>query len=174
MTGLVSDHYRAQLREMHQTHVPHWGSNGFHYAEAALEFLGDGHSILDYGCGKGTFGQKVRELRPDVDVRDYDPGVAGCDHLPEPADLVVCTDVLEHVEPDRLADTLAHLFGLAQRRAFLDIALFEAKKTLPDGRNAHLIIRPAPWWLEVLAHPAWTFVRTEIGLKKLTVWMECR
>lgn len=172
MTELVSEEYRAQLLEMHNRPGPPWGNKGYHHAGEALNFLGDGHSILDYGSGKGTFGLAVREIRPDLDVRDYDPGVPGATALPDPADLVVCTDVLEHIEPDRLAAVLAHLFGLARRRAYLDIALFEAKKTLPDGRNAHLIIRPAPWWLDVLASPDWWFVRTDIGLKKLTLWME--
>jgi hypothetical protein len=30
--------------------------------------------------------------------------------------------------------------------AFLFIALAPATKSLPDGRNAHLIVRGAGWW----------------------------
>jgi hypothetical protein len=81
-------------------------------------------------------------------VRNYDPGIPADSALPAPADLVVCTDVLEHIEPEHLDAVLAHIFRLAQRAVFLQIALFPAKKTLPDGRNAHLIVQPANWWLD--------------------------
>jgi len=54
--------------------------------------------------------------------------------------------VLEHVEPDLLDNVLAHISSLTRHYAFLNIATVAALKTLPDGRNAHLIVEPPEWW----------------------------
>jgi len=59
---------------------------------------------------------------------------------------VVCGDVLEHVEPECLDDVLAELRRVTQEVGLFVVHLTAAKKTLPDGRNAHLIQQPADWW----------------------------
>lgn len=101
-------------------------------------------SVLDYGCGQGSLGA-VLTLRGLV-CRDYDPAIAGKDDPPRFADIVVCTDVLEHVEPDRLDAVLTHIRQLARRAVFLVVNLRESNKTLTDGRNAHIILESAEWW----------------------------
>src|SRR5687768_6509249 len=55
-------------------------------------------SILDYGCGQGSLARVLRaqDLGP-IRVDEYDPAIPGKDHLLEFADLVNCTDVLEHI-----------------------------------------------------------------------------
>jgi len=102
--------------------------------------------ILDYGCGQGQLKAALGD-----GVREYDPAIAGKDADPEPADLVVCTDVLEHIEPDCLDDVLLHLRTTVKKRLLFAISLRPAGKTLADGRNAHLIVESAEWWLERLA-----------------------
>ena len=64
--------------------------------------------------------------------------------------MVACTDVLEHIEPDCLDHVLDHLCELAENVAFLVVATAPAQKTLADGRNAHLIVESARWWLPKL------------------------
>lgn len=166
VTGvLLSDGYREQLSRLHARQA--WGAAGKSHApevEAWATAIG-AMSILDYGCGRGTLKAAV-----GLPVAEYDPGVAGKDGLPAPADLVVATDVLEHVEPDRLDDVLAHLERLAGKGAYLVIALKPARETLPDGRNAHLIVEPADWWLRALGRRSWTVVRSEVR-KGLNVWI---
>jgi hypothetical protein len=44
---------------------------------------------------------------------------------------------------------LDHIGRLAGKAAYLVISTRDANATLPDGRNAHLIVRPAPWWIDV-------------------------
>jgi hypothetical protein len=61
--------------------------------------------------------------------------------------MVVCTDVLEHIEPEHLDAVLRHVCSLAKKAVFLQIATRPAKKCLPDGRNAHLTVQSAEWWL---------------------------
>jgi hypothetical protein len=42
---------------------------------------------------------------------------------------------------------MSDLRDLAKRAVFLVVATRPAKKVLADGRNAHLIVEPASWWL---------------------------
>ncbi len=116
-------------------------------------------SILDYGSGKArhyearnlTFaGKTIPSIRTwwGVDeIRCYDPGVAAFASYPDkPADGVICTDVLEHIPEDDIDWMLAELFGLARRFVFANIAGYPAKKTLPNGWNAHVTVMPQEWW----------------------------
>jgi hypothetical protein len=61
--------------------------------------------------------------------------------------MVACIDVLEHIEPDCLDDVLDHLKHLTGKIGFFTVSCIPAKKTLPDGRNAHLIQESPEWWL---------------------------
>lgn len=98
-------------------------------------------TVLDFGCGKGSLKARLGEF-----VAEYDPAIPGKDSEPEPADLVVCTDVFEHVEPDYLEAFISRLASLSRKAAFVVIATRPAAKSLPDGRNAHLIVKGDGWW----------------------------
>jgi hypothetical protein len=147
---LITDSYRKEQEILH--------SRG-NYGTASLAFGGvvsdlcnrlNILSVLDYGCGSMCNLSNV--LRPDhsVEYRCYDPGVEAFSADPEPADLVCCIDVLEHIEPDLLENVLDHLQSLSPKWAYLTVHTGPARKTLSDGRNAHLIQKPPIWWLEKL------------------------
>lgn len=153
---LISPEYLAEQIRLHQQ-PRGYGGKGKKWATAvqSLSWTYGCTSILDYGCGEGSLitylmavnDPRFRDFSPRVtDYREYDPAIAGKDELPEPADLVVCTDVIEHVEPERLSTVLQHLKGLARKVLFLVIATRPSGKTLSDGRNAHLILESAEWW----------------------------
>jgi len=137
-----------------------FGGSGWKRAEDALEFalaLKAG-SVLDYGSGEGTLrmrltrGHKKRKIEGlgwTGKVYEYDPAVPRKETARR-ADLVVCTDVLEHVEPKMLFNVLAHIRSLASRGIYLNIATRKSNKTLPDGRNAHLIIKSLKWWVRTV------------------------
>jgi hypothetical protein len=76
-------------------------------------------------------------------VRGYDPAL---DAPPKPAEIVVCTDMLEDSEPEFLDNALADIARCATRAVFLVVHTQAALKILPDGRNAHLIQQPYEWW----------------------------
>jgi hypothetical protein len=98
--------------------------------------------ILDYGCG-----QRSLEKALGFPIRNYDPCIAGFDAPPEPAKIVICTDVLEHIEPEYVDAVLDDLKRVTVNIGFFVIANRPARKILPDGRNAHLIQEGPRWWL---------------------------
>jgi hypothetical protein len=122
-------------------------------------------TVLDYGAGKGmqyrpqkimVDGQHVADGVAeywDVDeVRCYDPGYPAHRELPqEKFDGVISTDVLEHCPEEDLAWILDEILGFATRFVFLNVACFPARKSLPNGENAHITVRPPQWWRETLA-----------------------
>lgn len=148
---LISESYREQNRGLHGQRLD-YGTSGKQWAKYVANLLENEHyaSVLDYGCGKGTLFAALEGFEA-VERREYDPAIAGKDAEPEPAELVVCTDVLEHIEPIHLNAVLRHLAAKTQRKLFFNVATNPSKKTLPDGRNAHLIVRPPEWWREKIA-----------------------
>lgn len=142
---LVSDGYRQQIASLHRD-SSRWGADGAKHAAKVLQLATEigAKTILDYGCGKGRLAEAIAPVR----VQGYDPGIPEIAGMPKPCELVVCTDVLEHVEPDRLAAVLDHIGRLTAKAAYLVISTRQANATLPDGRNAHLIVQPAAWWID--------------------------
>lgn len=123
---------------------PDYGVSGMRYADNVLQMaqkMGT-RDILDYGCGKATLQKSI-----PFPIQNYDPFIDEYSRRPNPADLVVCTDVLEHIELDCLKDVLEDIHALAKQAVFFQIATRAASKFLPDGRNAHLIQEQGNWWL---------------------------
>lgn len=139
----ISEEYRSLNSELHSRN-PNYGVMGKLYADQVLqltEMVGS-RDVLDYGCGKGTLGMNL-----PFDIREYDPAIKSKSASPSPADIVVCTDVLEHIEPEFVDNVVQHLAMLVRRIGFFTVATRPALKTLADGRNAHLTIQPLSWWI---------------------------
>ena len=142
---LISEEYRELNRELH-AREPHFGTDHLGWSKFARTLVeGNGYAtVLDYGCGKGKLKGALSDL--DIQIGEYDPAIEGKDAEPEPAELVICTDVLEHIEPVHLNAVLRDLRRVTQRRLFVAISTRVAGKTLADGRNAHLLVKPGAWW----------------------------
>jgi SAM-dependent methyltransferase len=147
---LISDAYREQNRLLHEQRDD-YGRSGQQWAPYIYRLMEEEGfaTVLDWGCGKGTL---AAALAPKgKTIAEYDPAIPGKDATPEPAELVVCTDVLEHIEPVHVNAVIRELRRVTKRKLFLNIATRPAAKTLPDGRNAHLIVQDADWWRAKLA-----------------------
>lgn len=161
---LITDEYRRLNAELHQT-AGGYGSKGKAWAPRIWTFAQEigAASILDYGCGKGSLKPALEaEGGPNVyDIREYDPAIAGKDAPPAPADLVVCTDVLEHVEPECIDAVLADLVRLADKAVLLAVACRAGKRVLADGRPDHLTVKPPLWWAQRAAKfGTWTAIKS--------------
>ncbi len=143
---LISPEYAALNAEHHQNDPTYgiYGGNASRLVQVA-EWFGT-RDILDYGCGKGRLGGMM-----PWPIREYDPAIPGKDRRPEPADIVICRDVLEHIEPEHLEEVLADLARCVKRIGLFSIGTAPSWDVLSDGRNAHLIQRRWPWWRDRLA-----------------------
>ena len=156
MSELISDEYLDQLQKMRApNHRPTWGNGGSRHADGLVALIGSHKikTVLDYGCGHGNLLNEIaKRLGPKTPaLAGYDPGIPERAASPEPADLVISTDVLEHIEPEKLSGVLTHLRFLTKKIAYLHIHTGPANAKLPDGRNAHLIQKPDKWWHEQLS-----------------------
>jgi hypothetical protein len=143
---LISEAYRSLNQDLHAQGS--FGRYGDKWAERVRGLIAELRpaTVLDYGCGQGTLKRAL-----DFPIIEYDPAIPGKDTLPQPADLVICTDVLEHVEPDCLQSVLDHLMDLTKGHLFAVISTRPASKLLADGRNAHLIVEPWSFWRDQLS-----------------------
>ena len=79
-----------------------------------------------------------KEVKPQIKIMGYDPAVDEWESkLDEPADILSCLDVLEHIEISSIDEVLNDIHKLTRRFCYLVIDLQPAVKTLSDGRNAH-------------------------------------
>jgi hypothetical protein len=146
----ISEDYLRQQQELHKN--PNYGVASIGYApivRGLMQQFGS-RSLSDYGAGKCNLKRKLDELgATGFEYFPYDPAFPEYGE-PKPADLVCCIDVLEHIEPDFVDNVMLDLQGVIRKYGFLTIHTGPAVKHLSDGRNAHLIQRPASWWLPIL------------------------
>lgn len=169
----ITPAYLESQRWLHQR-PKGYGGGGFNWSEqvASLIRSHDCKSMIDYGCGQGTLAKALLEKDLQCEIYEYDPAINGKTNIEKHKtfDLVVCTDVLEHIEPDRLRVVIEHLFRLSNKLVFLVIATRPSNKYFPDGRNVHLTIEPENWWRERLLHPAFD----ELPAPKSTLGQKAR
>ena len=127
-------------------------------------------TLLDYGSGKGHLYTDKFDTILDNDgtpvldkplpeiwntlesYRLFDPGYEEYAKLPEGKfDAVVSTDVMEHIPESDLIWVIDEIFNYANKVVFLNIACFQALKTLANGSNAHVSVFHHMDWLELLA-----------------------
>lgn len=115
----------------------------------------ESHTMLDFGCGRGEAYKSPHKLYkqlglPRHAVTLYDPAFMPTSALPTGKyDLVVASDVLEHIPEHEIDEFVARLFGYAKKAVWASVCCRPAKKTFPDGRNLHVTVKPFDWWVEV-------------------------
>jgi trans-aconitate methyltransferase len=107
--------------------------------------------MLDYGCGKGAILSHLQNKYPNIKIEGYDPAVVMFDKISRQSyECIFSNDVLEHIEPDHIHKVLKHINELSTKYLWLRIDTVPARKVLPDGRNAHLIIENIDWWTNLV------------------------
>ena len=146
--ALISEDYRKMQQELHRN--PNYGVASIQYAPMVAQVMEAAGitEILDYGAGKGRLGLALEGMYENpLVIHHYDPAIPQWSQPPQPCDLVACIDVLEHIEPDLLDNVLNDLKRVTARVGVFTVHTGAAVKVLGDGRNAHLIQKPASWWL---------------------------
>jgi uncharacterized Rossmann fold enzyme len=102
---LISESYRKEMALRH-SQSSLFGSDGFRYQDTVRRLVKatEATSVLDYGCGKGVLAAKL-----DFPIWEYDPAIEGKEATPKAADLVICTNVLEHVEDEFFSEVMGDL-----------------------------------------------------------------
>ena len=111
-------------------------------------------TILDYGTGQGGLVSLLKEsdFLLDIDVQGFDPAVKEFSKRPDQSfDIVTCIDVLEHIDRDAMGHVIKDLSSLSSGFVFFAVDLIPARKTLSDGRNAHITLAPADWWAQQIS-----------------------
>lgn len=160
-SAVITPEYAREQVHLHATDA-HYGSEGYlwAYMVAGIARIEQCRSVLDYGCGKGTLARALQGV--DVAVTEYDPGIPGKDQRPsEPSDLVVCLDVMEHIEPDFVDDVIEDLAKLARKTVFIVVSTKLSKRLMRDGRDTHVSLHDDAWWSE-------TFIRHGFEIRR--VW----
>ena len=119
-------------------------------------------TLLDYGCGKAIPYDKDR--CKEVDLRHpiqklcnlksfdlYDPAYEKYATLPDKKyDIVVCTDVLEHIAEQDIDYVLTEILSHSNKIVFLNIscqpALKHFKQGKLKGKNVHISVFDPSWW----------------------------
>jgi len=122
----------------------------------------DCKTLLDYGCGKAIPYDKERCR--EVDLRNpiqelcslksfdlYDPAYEKYATLPNKKyDIVVCTDVLEHIAEQDLDYVLTQILSRSNKVVFLNICCKPALKHFKEGKfkgkNVHISLFEPDWW----------------------------
>ena len=148
----ISCDYLAQQKTLHENKS--YGKASVGYTPLVIDILKKTgfRSIADYGAGKCRLKAELTKFVSQFEYFPYDPAFPEYGE-PTPADVVVCIDVLEHIELDFLDEVLNQLKQMTNHIGLFTIHTGNAKKILSDGRNAHIIQQPATWWLEkILKH----------------------
>ena len=141
---LISEEYR-KLNEQYHRELSIYGTGSKVEFINILELCDKLKSIdvLDYGCGKALSWKKdLFQFKPKL----YDPAFPEYSVKPDPADIVLCLGVLEHVEPELLDNVLDDLFRCVKKIGVFLIDLKPSRNTLPDGSYPHRIVESIDWW----------------------------
>ena len=162
---IIDPSYQHQLSTMHGHGQFARGSKILKNVQPFIEQY-QPTSLLDFGCGHGALIASIQELYPTMRVEGYDPGNPNHNRMPKRSfDVIVSADVFEHIEPKYLNETLDLISNKMQKSGWFRIACYPAKKHLPDGRNAHLIVEFPEWWrARILDVMNVTIVKEEISV----------
>jgi len=128
------------------------------HAFAAMKMRKD-DKLIDFGCGTG---------RPAAQFQRMGASIIGIDHAANcmdshvnitflqcclwdlPPDLACdygyCTDVMEHIPPEKVDDVLSEIRRVVRNKVFFQIATFPDGMGKRIGETLHLSVYSPEWW----------------------------
>ncbi len=141
---------------------------GAAFVDEAVDALGiqQGDSLIDFGAGTGRASFIFHEFKGlDVTAVDFVPAAfeyaTGCIkfvqaclwELPESlsADWGYCTDVMEHIPPEKVEDVVAGIASRIKRGVYFNIATRPDNLGARIGRKLHMTVMEAHSWRAILS-----------------------
>lgn len=136
---------------------------GMDHVTDAIERLGikSGVDLLDFGCGTGRAVKAFRErgiqaagidIAPNALEEDVPRLVGLLWDLPDVwAHWGFCTDVMEHIPPEKVDAVLSGIARRTWNGAYFAIDSVPDRMGLIIGQPLHLTVRPPEWWAEQLS-----------------------
>lgn len=147
---MISETYRQQLYQYRGINKD-WGQTVKTKVFDIECFATDNacRTMLDFGSGAGILSQKLKEK---FNITEYDVGIVGKNILPDDNfDITVCVDVMEHVEPNYINQTLDWIRLHTSKVAFFTICCIPSKGHFANGSNLHKTVCPPEYWLGKLS-----------------------
>lgn len=144
---IISPEYLDEQKNLHNN--PDYGVASLVFAPIVAKICRENNikNISDYGAGKKRLLEGLKkEGINEIVYFPYDPVFPEYGEAKK-ADLLCCIDVLEHIEPKYVENTIRKLAELTVKVGFYSIHMGPATKILSNGKNAHLIQKPTSWWL---------------------------
>lgn len=119
-------------------------------------------SVLDYGCGLAVHTHRKEKFLNNLTSPSYFRGKLQCYYLYDPCvphynqkptkgsqfDVVLCTDVLEHIPKEHIDEVLQEIneYTKPDGEILLSISTRPAIKYFADGTNVHVTVESKEWW----------------------------
>ncbi len=147
-----SDTAKVKLyQELHKNNATYGSTGSVHTPELILfiEYLKP-KVVLDYGCGKGALINELSKIFPEIEFYGYDPAIPGRTQIPvKTADLVISTDVFEHIPETELEEVIENISKISQN-CYFNLHHAAAITLLANGENAHCTIKPSCWYVNLI------------------------
>jgi len=145
MTLFSAEHCDLQ-KQIHKD-CPAYGQTSLIFAPMVSELIMTNKvkQLLDYGSGQGLLGKNL-EVDYEIDVRLYDPAFPDIAAVPELAEMVVCIDVLDNIETDKVDAVLDDLKRTVNRVGFFAINTETSDSQELNIENTKCLF-PVEWWL---------------------------
>lgn len=121
----------------------------------------DFKSIIEFGCGDAKlYIQLLMRAKEEFSYLGVDITTAQVKkvltryvvqrpiwntQIKEAAELTVSCDVLEHIPPEKVEQSIIEILRLTNRATIHAICTRKAKQII-NGENAHLTVQPLEWW----------------------------
>ena len=142
----IEYNYIKQYEILHKQ-KPTYGMTSIKFYDDIEELIKKNNikSILDYGCGKSKLIDRIME-NYKVTTSKYDPAIEEYSNKPNSNyDLVICTDVLQHIPLFDLDKVLNNLKKYGELY-FFHIRCTTYSTLLPNGEPANCTVHDQKWW----------------------------